>query len=46
MRLENVLKTPLQDVLKMSWRSLEVFLKTFLQDILKSSGQDVLKMSW
>ena len=45
-RLENVLKTSLQDILKMpsksledvfktSWRCLEDFLKTFLQDVLK-----------
>ena len=45
-RLENVLKTSLQDILKIpsksledvfktSWRCLEDFLKTFLQDVLK-----------
>ena len=45
-RLENILKVSLQDVLKMSWRRLEDVLKTFLQDVLKTSWQDVLKMSW
>ena len=55
-RLENVLKISLQDVLKTSWRCLEdVFqdvLKTFwrrLEDVLKTSWkrlEDVLKMSW
>ena len=52
-RLENVLKISLQDVLKTSWRCLEdVFqdvLKTFwrrLEDVLKTFLQDVLKTSW
>ena len=52
-RLENVLKISLQDVLKTSWRCLEdVFqdvLKTFwrrLQNVLKTSWQDVLKTFW
>ena len=47
-RLENILKTSLQDflkmsskrledVFKMSWRRLEDVLKTFLQDVLKTS---------
>ena len=41
-RLENVLKISLQDVLKTSWRCLE----DVFQDILKTSWQDVLKMCW
>ena len=48
-RLESVLKTPLQDVLKMSWRHLEDFFKTCrrrLEDVLKTFLQDVLKTSW
>ena len=45
-RLENVLKTSLQGVLKMSWRRLEGVLNAFFQDILKASWQEVLKMSW
>ena len=51
-RLENVLKISLQDVLKMSWRRLEEVLKTFwrrLEDVLKTSWrrlEDVLKTSW
>ena len=47
-RLESVLKTSLQDVLKMSWRRLEKVLKMSwrrLENILKHLG-DVLKMSW
>ena len=36
-RLENVLKISLQDVLEMSWRRLKDALKTFLQDVLKKS---------
>ena len=56
-RLENVLKITLQDVLKMSRRCLEDLLKTswrrfcktswrLLQNVLKTSWQDVLKTSW
>ena len=55
--LENVLKTSLQDVLRMSWRSLEDVLKMSwrlfcrftwrrFEDVLKTSWQDALKMSW
>ena len=51
-RLENVLKISLQDVLKMSWRHLEDVFKTSwrrLEDTWKRSWrrfEDVLKMSW
>ena len=51
-RLENLLKIPLQDVLKMSWRHLnDVFKASWrrLEDALKRSWrhlEDVLKMSW
>ena len=51
-RLENVLKTSLQDVLKMSWRRLEDFLETSwrrLENVLKTPWrrlEDVLKTSW
>ena len=51
-RLENLLKISLQDVLKMSWRYLEDVFKTSwrrLEDALKRSRrrfEDVLKMSW
>ena len=48
-RLENVLKTSLQDVLKMSSKSLEDVLKTSwrcLEDLLKTFLQDVLKTFW
>ena len=51
-RLENVLKISLQDVLKMSWRHLEDVFKTSwrcLEDVLKTSWrrlEDVLKTSW
>ena len=51
-RLENVLKISLQDVLKMSWRRLQNVLKTSwrcLEDVLKTSWrplQNVLKTSW
>ena len=41
-RLQNILKASLQDVLKMSWRR---FCRR-LEDVLKMSWQDVLKMSW
>ena len=41
-RLENVLKISLQDVLKTSWRCLE----DVFQEVLKTSWQDVLKMPW
>ena len=41
-RLQNILKASLQDVLKMSWRR---FCRR-LEDVLKTSWQDVLKMSW
>ena len=40
-RLQNILKASLQDVLKMSWRR---FCRR-LEDVLKTSWQDVLKMS-
>ena len=52
MRLENVLKISLLDVLKMSWRRLENVFQTFwrcLEDFFKTSWrcfEDVLKMSW
>ena len=36
-RLQNIFKASLQDVLKMSWRRLEDVLRTFLQDVLKTS---------
>ena len=42
-RLEDVLNTLLQDVLKMSWRRLEEVFKTSwkrLEDVLKTYGQD------
>ena len=48
-RFENVLKTSLQDVLKISWRYLEDVFKTSwrrLEDVLKTFLQDVLKTSW
>ena len=53
-RLENVLKISLQDVLKTSWRCLEDVFARRLEDILKTYGQDeyigldqeVLKTSW
>ena len=50
-RLESVLKTSLQDVLKMSWARLQNVLKTsrrYLEEVnvLKTSWQDVLKMFW
>ena len=55
-RLENVLKISLQDVLKMSWRRLQNVLKTswrcledVFQDVLKTFWrrlQNVLKTSW
>ena len=48
-RLENMLKTSLQDVLKMYWRRLEHVLKKILQGILKTFWwrlEDVLKTSW
>ena len=48
-RFEDVWKTYQQDVLKMSWRSLEDILKTSwkrLQDTLKTFLQKVLKTSW
>ena len=44
--LENILKTSLQDVLKMSWRRLRDVLKKFLLDIFKTFWrrlEDVLK---
>ena len=55
--LENVFKTSLQDVLKISWRRIQNVLKTSwryleevfarrLEDVLKTSLQDVLKISW
>ena len=51
-RVENVLKISLQDLLKMSWRRLEEVLKTSwkrLEDVLKTSSrhlENVLKTSW
>ena len=51
-RLENVLKISLQDILKMSWRHLEDVFKTSwrrLEDALKRSWrrlENVLKTSW
>ena len=48
-RLEDVLKTSWQDVLKMSWRHLEDVFKTSwrrLEDVLKTFLQGVLKTSW
>ena len=53
-RLENVLKISLQDLLKMSWRRLQnvlkmswrCFCKASFEDFLKTSWQDVLKTSW
>ena len=48
-RLENVLKTYFQDVLKTSSKRLENILKTFLQDVLKTSWkllENVLRISW
>ena len=48
-RLENVLKTSLQDVLKISWIRLEGVFKTswrHLEDVLKTFLQDVLKTFW
>ena len=51
-RLQNILKASLQDVLRMSWRPLEDVFKTswrcledVFADVLKTSWQDVLKMS-
>ena len=48
-RLENVLKISLQDVLKMSWRRLQNVLKTSwrcLEDVFARRLEDVLKTSW
>ena len=48
-RLENVLKTSLQDVLKMSWRRLEDVLKMSwgcFEDVLNMSWRCLSKMSW
>ena len=45
-RVENVLKTYFQDVLKMSWRR---FCKTSwrrFEYVLKTSWEDVMKISW
>ena len=44
-RPENVLKTFLQDVWKMSWKLLEETLKTYDQDEYIGLDQDVLKTS-
>ena len=47
--LENVLKTSLQDVLKMSWRGFEDVLKMFWRSFCKMSWrrlENVLKTSW
>ena len=49
MRLENVLKVSLQDVMKTVWRRLEDVLARCLEDVWKTSWrhlQNVLKMSW
>ena len=48
LRLENISKISLQDVLKMSWRRLEDVLKRSwrgLEEVLKTSWQDILKTS-
>ena len=48
-RLENVLKTSLQDILKMPWRRLQYALKTFwncLEEVFPRRLEDVLKSSW
>ena len=51
-RLENVLKISLQDILKVSWRHLEDVFRTSwrrLEDVLKTPWrglEDVLKTSW
>ena len=48
-RLEQVLKTSLQDALKTSWRCLEDVFARRLEDVLKTSWiclEDVLKTSW
>ena len=48
-RLANVLKISLQDVLKTSWRRLEEVLKTFwrrLEDVFKTSWRRLGKTSW
>ena len=48
-RLENVLKTSLQDLLKLSWRRLQNVLKTSwkcFEDVLKTFFQDVFKTFW
>ena len=48
-RLENVVKISLQDILKMSWRRLQNVLKTswrFLEDVFARRLEDDLKTSW
>ena len=48
-RVENGLKTSLQDVLKKSWRSLEDVFTRHLEDVLKTFWrrlENVLKTSW
>ena len=49
MHPKNVLKTSLQDILKMCWRCIEDIFKTSskrLEDFLKTFLEDVLKISW
>ena len=45
-RLENVLKVSLQDVLKTYWRWLEDVFARRLEDVLRTLWQEVLKISW
>ena len=45
-RLENVLKTFLQDVLKTVWRPLENVLARRLEDVLKTPWRYFCKTSW
>ena len=45
-RLENVLKIPLQDFLKTSWRCLEYVFARRLEDVLKTSSRCLAKTSW
>ena len=45
-RLEDVLKTSFQDVLKTFWKRLQSVLARCLEDVLKTFLQDVLKTFW
>ena len=45
-RLENILKISLQDVLKTSWRCLEDVFARRLEDVLKTSWRHLGKTSW